>query len=389
MTRQMFIPFLVLAATALAVSSADAQRREKVSGQKLMIFIGTYTGGGSKGIYRCEFDLKTGRLSEPVLAAETVNPSFLAFHPSNRFLYAVNEIDNFNGEKAGAVSAFTLNPKTGGLKALNQVSSVGTIPCHIAIDNLGRHALVANYGTGSTTVIAIQKDGTLGKTTAFVQHKGMGGDPKRQKGPHAHCVQLDAKNRFALVADLGLDKVLVYRYGKDGTLTPNDPPALKLAPAAGPRHFAFHPTKPWVYVINEMDSTVTAATYDAKKGELTKGSTLSTLPVGFKGRNSTAEILVHPTGKFVYGSNRGHDSIAVFYVDQKTGSLKHIGNQGKGIKTPRNFRIDPTGKYLLVANQGSNNIVVFRIDAKTGRLTPHGTGAMVVRPVCLRMMTPE
>jgi 6-phosphogluconolactonase len=353
----------------------------------LWVYVGTYTGGPSKGIYRLELDLATGKLSPPTLAGEAVNPSFLAIHPGHRFLYAVNEIDSLRGKKGGAVSAYAIEPTTGKLTLLNQQSSGGGGTCYVVVDRQGKHALAANYGGGSVCVLPIQADGRLGEATAFVQHKGTGPDKQRQEAPHAHSINLDRANRFALVADLGLDKILVYRYDTaKGTLTPNDPPAATLAPGSGPRHLAFHPDGKHAYVINEMACTVTAFDYDSDKGTLKTIQTITTLPDGLKKGYSTAEVVVHPSGKFLYGSNRGQDSIAIFTIDMATGKLTAAGHQGYKIKTPRNFAIDPTGTYLLAANQDGNSIVVFRVDPQTGGLTPTGSVVPVPRPVCVRFM---
>jgi 6-phosphogluconolactonase len=369
-------------------SSEPAGAKKEPKPEKLWVYIGTYTSGGpSKGIYRLELDLASGKLTAPELAAETKDPSFLAIHPNQHFLYAVNEGANFNGTGAGAVSAFALDPKTGALTSLNQQSSGGAGPCHLVVDRQGKHVLAANYGGGSACVLPIQADGRLGEATSFVQHHGSSANKQRQEKPHAHSVNLDAANHFAFVADLGLDKVLVYRFdAKKGTLTPNEPPAAAVAPGAGPRHFAFHPNGRYAYVINEMQSTVTAFSYDAERGELKTLETVSTLPKGFKGNTSTAEVQVHPSGKFLYGSNRGHDSIAIFAIDPETGKLTAVGHQAQQIKTPRNFGIDPTGTYLLVANQASNSLVVFRINPKTGELEPTGTLVEVPKPVCVKMI---
>jgi 6-phosphogluconolactonase len=354
---------------------------------KLWVYVGTYTDGGSKGIYRCELDLASGRLSAAALAGEAASPSFLAIHPSRRFLYAVAEVGEFRGKKEGGVLAFAIDPKTGGLTLLNQQASGGAGPCHLVVDREGRHVLAANYGGGSVCVLPIGGDGRLGEATAFVQHQGRGPDPRRQEAPHAHSVNLDAANRFAFVADLGLDQVLIYKFdAAKGTLTPNDPPAIALDPGAGPRHFAFHSDGRHAYVINEMHSTVTGLSYDPPRGALKLLQTVSTLPKGYSGRNSTAEVQVHPSGKFLYGSNRGHDSIAVFRVDKKTGELSAAGHQADGIKTPRNFGIDPTGAYLIAANQGADSLVAFRIDQQSGALTPAGSRVDVPRPVCVQMM---
>ncbi len=377
---------LLLAGAALAEPyAADAPKN--AAPEHLWVYVGTYTGKGSKGIYRFDFDLATGKLSGRELAGEAVNPSFLAIHPNQRFLYAVDEIASFDGKKTGAVTAFALDPQSGKLTRLNQQASGGAGPCHLVVDQAGKHVLVANYGGGSASVLPIQADGRLGAATDVVQHKGSGTNPQRQEGPHAHSINLDKSNRHAVVADLGLDKVFIYRYDEaKGKLPPNDPPFVALPPGSGPRHFAFHPNGYNAYVINELNSTVTAFTYDAGRGALTILQTLSTLPPGVKVTNYPAEVQVHPSGKFLYGSNRGHDSIAVFAIDPQTGKLRPAGHQGQGIKTPRNFGIDPTGKYLIVANQDSNSLVVFRIDPSTGELKPTGTVVEVPRPVCVKMM---
>jgi 6-phosphogluconolactonase len=357
----------------------------------LMVYVGTYTGGtsASKGIYPLRLDLATGALTEAGTPAESVSPSFLALHPSGRFLYAVNETGG-SAKEEGGVSAFAIDAGTGGLTFLNRQSSRGGSPCHLALDAKGRHVLVANYGGGSVAVLPVQQGGRLDATTTFVQHEGQGADPGRQKGPHAHWVDLDTADRFALVADLGLDQVIVYKYDPaKGSLTPNQPPAGRLAPGAGPRHAAFHPDGRHFYVINELNSTVTAFSYDAGAGKLSELQTLSTLPASFTGQSFTAEIAVRPDGKFLYGSNRGHDSIAIFAIDPATGKLTAAGHQSTLGKKPRNFAIDPTGAYLLAANQDSDTIAVFRIDKTSGGLTAVGRPLGVPRPVCVVFVKPS
>jgi 6-phosphogluconolactonase len=354
---------------------------------QLWVYVGTYTQRGSKGIYRFDFDVASGKLTSRALAAEAKNPSFVAIGPDQRFLYAVSEVDNSDGKSTGAVSAFAIDRRTGNLTLLNQRPSGGAGPCHLVVDRAGRHVLVANYGGGSVAVLPIGPDGRLGKATAFIQHKGSGTNPQRQEGPHAHSINLDAANRFAVVADLGLDKLFVYRFDPArGTLTANQPPSVSVAPGAGPRHFTFHPNGKNAYVINELASTVTAFHYDRDRGILEPLQTISTLPRDFKGNNTTAEVQIHPSGKFLYGSNRGHHSIAVFAIDSATGKLIATGHQSGGIRTPRNFGIDPSGAHLLVANQDSDSVVVFRIDAETGELRPTGITAEVPVPVCVKMM---
>jgi len=351
-----------------------------------LVYFGTYTRKASKGIYVSRLDTATGKVTEPVLAAETPNPSFLALHPNRRFLYAVSEMSG-GGQKGGAVSAFSLDAAKGTLTFLNRVSSGGAGPCHLVVDKTGKNVLVVNYGSGSAAVLPLEADGRLKEASSFVQHQGSSVDPKRQQGPHAHSVNLAADNRFAMVADLGLDRVLVYRLDPaKGSITPNEPPFAAVKPGSGPRHFAFHPGGKFAYVINEMASTVTAFTYDAARGVLSEAQTITTLPADFSGVNHTAEVQVHPSGKFVYGSNRGHNSIAVFTVDAKKGTLTSVEQVSTQGKTPRNFGIDPTGRWMLAANQDTDNVVVFRIDAKTGRLTPTGQVLTVGAPVCVKFV---
>ncbi len=355
-----------------------------VSAKSLPVYFGTYTGGdnSSKGIYRSVLDLGTGKLSNPVLAAETRNPSFLEIHPDGNFLYAVSE-----SGRAGSVSAYVIDRNTGDLKFLNQQLSGGSGPCHISIDHEGKNALVANYGSGSASVIPIKSNGRLGEPTGFVQHVGSSVNLRRQKEPHAHSINVSPDNRFAFVADLGIDKVMIYRLDiEKGTIEKNSPPFAKVKPGAGPRHFAFRPDGKYAYVINELDCTVTAFAYEPASGTLTDIQTITTLPNEFDGSNSCAELRVHPNGKFLYGSNRGHDSIVVYRINSAKGTLTFVEHESADIKTPRNFNIDPTGRFCLVANQGSNSVVVFRINQKTGALEPTGYKISVGRPVCVRFL---
>mgnify|MGYP000483548219 CR=1 FL=1 len=385
--------WLLLLGPALVLSMAMASRvgAGEAEGKPttLRVYIGTYTWKASKGIYTAELDVATGKLSPPELAAEATNPTFLAIHPSRRFLYAVGEIGNFRGGKSGAISAFAILPETGKLKLLNQQPSGGSGPCHVIVDREGRNALAANYGSGSVAVLPIAADGSLREPSCAIQHEGKGADPKRQQGPHAHSINLDAAGRFAFAADLGLDKLLIYRFdAAAGKLEPNEPPFASVAPGAGPRHFALHPNGRFAYVINEMAMTVTAFAYDAERGALKEFQTVPTLPDGGgPGPGlSTAEVQVHPSGRFVYGSNRGHHSIAIFSVDAETGKLTPIGHESTRGKTPRNFGIDPTGAWLVAANQDSNDLFVFKIDAETGRLTPTGERTEAPLPVCVKFV---
>jgi 6-phosphogluconolactonase len=371
--------FLVLAAAALA-TTAIAGPAGKTG--PFTVYVGTYTDGTSRGIYRMTFDPSTGSLSEPVLAAETKNPSFLALHPSGRFLYAVGEVSSFEGAKTGAVSAFAVDPKTGDLTLLNQQASEGAGPCHLVVDKTGRNVLVANYGGGTVTVLPIDPDGRLKKASSVRVHEGSGPNKGRQEKPHAHGVYLDAKERFAFSPDLGADRVFVYRFdaAKD-TLEPHG--AAPLDPGSGPRHLAFHPSGKHLYVINELLSTVTAFSYDAEKGALAPIQTITTLPPGFSGASWTAEVEVSRDGRFLYGSNRGDDSLAVFAVDPSTGRLTVKGHSPVGGKYPRHFTIDPSGRFILAGHQNSGTISVLRIDPATGVPALTGVTAKLDKPVCL------
>jgi 6-phosphogluconolactonase len=387
-TLRTFKNIIISIAAFLLTVAGSGVAAQAASNNEFLVYIGTYTGAKSKGIYVSRLDTSTGKLSSPELAAETVSPSFLAIHPNRRFLYAVGEIGNFGGKKSGAVSSFSIDPATGKLALLNQQASGGDGPCHLVVDSTGKNVLVANYGGGSISALPIKADGSLAESTAFIQHQGSGATP-RQSAPHAHSINLDSGNRFAAVADLGLDKVLIYRFDPaKGTLTPNDPPSASVKPGAGPRHFAFHPKSAHAYVINEIQCTMTAFSYDPQRGELKEIQTISTLPPQetVKSGYSTAEVQVHPSGKFLYGSNRGHDTIVAYAIDEKTGRLTYVENESTQGKTPRNFGIDPTGTFLLAENQGSGTIVVFRIDPATGQLNATGNSIEVPSPVCVKFV---
>lgn len=343
---------------------------QAVSQEKLRVYLGTYTGKESKGIYQCELNLKDGSLSAATLAGETSSPSFLAFHPSKKFMYAVNESD-------AKISAFAIDAATGNLTFLNSQPSQGGAPCHLIVDPTGKHVLAANYSGGSCISIPIEADGKLSSTSSFQQHLGT-----KKNG---HSIHLDRANKFALCCDLGLDKVIVYAFDANkGTLSPHgmfDTPA-----GAGPRHFAWSRDGKNAYINGESDLTMIVCEYDADKGALKQKQVLSTLPNDVARKSgSTAETVVHPSGKFVYVSNRDpYNSIAIFEIEPKTGELTAIGHQSTGIKTPRNFAIEPTGQYMLVANQSGGNVIVFRINASTGQLTPTESSVRIDSPVCVR-----
>jgi 6-phosphogluconolactonase len=349
-----------------------------------IVYVGNYKGKNGAGIYACRLDAASGRLAAIGLVAETVNPSYLAIHPNHQFLYAAN---NYQGQGGGTVSAFAIDRKTAKLAFLNSVSTRGADPYFLTVDKTGRAVVAVNYASGSVVLLPIKEDGRLAEVSAFVERQGSSVNPTLQSGPHPHSVKVSADNRFAIVADRGTDQVAVYRLDAlKGALTPNEPPYATVKPGSGPRHLDIHPNGKFVYVINELQNSVTAFDYDAAKGVLKEVQTVPTLPKDFAGNNLPADIHVHPSGKFLYGSNRGHDSIAVFQIDRKTGALKpleHIPTQGR---SPRGFGIDPTGSYLIAANQTTGNLVVFRIDRKTGRLTPTGQTVELGTPVCLQFV---
>lgn len=351
------------------------------------LFVGTYTGPKSKGIYRLPYQASSGKLGEASLAAEVRSPSFLAIDADKGRLISVGEVGDFGSRRSGAVSSFTLDRSTGKLTHLSTVSSVGSGPCHVNLDKSGKFVAVANYGGGSTTILPVGEDGKLGDSVSFQQHKGSSVNKSRQEAPHAHSVNFSPDNRFLCVADLGLDKLLVYKFDpKTGQITANDPASLDTKPGAGPRHFAFHPSGKYAYLLNEIDMTLESLEYDPAKGSFNRIAVTPTKPDGPQKGESTAEVVVHPSGKFVYSSNRGHHSISVFAIQADSGKAERIQVAQGGIKTPRNFVLSPDGRFLLVANQDGDSIVTFSIDQEKGTLTPVGEPVQVPMPVCLRFV---
>ncbi|MDE2999780.1 MAG: lactonase family protein [Gemmatimonadota bacterium] len=339
-----------------------------------------YVGGAGISVYR--LDLSTGDLAHRNTVSDVKNPSFQAVHPSNRFLYSVAEVND-----GGAIHAFEIDPATGALGSLNHQSSMGAGPCHVSVDATGRVVLAANYSSGGVAALPINDDGSLGEANSVYQHEGSSVHPGRQQGPHAHSITIDPGNRFAVSADLGIDKVLVYRLDAEKqTITPNDPPWVDVQAGAGPRHFAFHPNRKHAYLINELDNTAVAYAYDEDRGVLETVQVISTLPSDFTDTSYCADIHVSPDGRFVYGSNRGHDSIVIFEVDPDTGRLSVVDYESTRGEFPRNFALDPTGRYLFAANQNTDNIVTYRIDGHTGRLTATGQQAETPQPVCINMI---
>jgi 6-phosphogluconolactonase len=355
---------------------------------KYLMYIGTYTENGSEsqGIYAYRFDSVSQQLESLGLAASTVNPSFLAIHPNRRFLYAVNEISNYLGQKSGAVSAFAIDRASGKLTLLNQVASRGADPCYVTVDKTGKYVLVANYTGGSIAAFPIRGDGGLGEASAFIQHTGHGTNPQRQEAPHAHSIDMSADNRFAIVDDLGLDETLVYPFDSSSGVLGSDPRIAKADAGAGPRHFALHPNGKFGYVLDEMGSQISVFSFDSKTGAMKSLQTISSIPKSFSGLDESAEIEIAPSGKFLYASNRGHDSIAVFAVNSSDGTLSLVEYVPTKGSSPRNFEIAPEGSVLFAANEKSDNIVLFRINRQTGRLTATDKVLDIAQPVCVKFV---
>lgn len=347
------------------------------------LYVGTYTATPKEGIPVCSFDSQNGAVQLIEVCQGVNNPSFLIFGRNRKFVYAAIETDDFGGKKAGAVSAFRRDEKTGKLTFLNSVTSLGAHPCHLTIDRTGRFILVANYTGGNAAVLPVMADGSLGEPVDSVQHSGKGPNTARQEAAHVHSVNLSPDNRFAFVCDLGIDKIMIYRFNeKTGKLSPADTPFFQTAPGAGPRHFTFSGDGQNAFVVNELNSTITSMKYDPAKGVLSEIQTLTTLPDAFTGENTCADIHVHPNGRFVYASNRGHDSIALFSVEPG-GRMKLLQHQPTLGKTPRNFAIHSSGRFLLAANQNSGSIQVFSLDPGTGKLNAAGKSISINKPVCL------
>jgi 6-phosphogluconolactonase len=352
-----------------------------------LVFAGTYTedkGSTSQGIYAFRWDADSGTLALVGLAATTVNPSFLTVSPDRRQLFAVNEVDEFHQEKSGAVTAFTVEGASGKLKPINTVSSGGGSPCKITVDFTGQAAFVANYGGGSAASFRVLRNGALSKAVSRFQYRGHGANPERQAEPHTHCTTVSPDNRYVLINDLGLDRISVCHLDPlTAQLTANDPPFYEALPGSGPRSFTFHPNGKWAYSLNEISSTVDALTWDSERGTLTRLQNISTLPDGFTGSNTAAAVAVDATGRFLYASNRGDNSLAVFSIDDGTGTLRPVQHIDCGGKTPRFFTLDPGNQWLLVANQDSSNIVVFARNTRSGLLKTTGRQYPLSFPVCL------
>lgn len=352
---------------------------------EFLVYFGTYSKAPSRGIYRARLDVATGRLGPAELAAECRDPSFLAVHPNGAVLYAIDESSDPAKTPDKGLAAYAITRGSGALRLLNEQSAGGPGPCHLAVDSAGRSLVVANYSGGSVAAVSLQPDGRLGAPGSVIRHTGSSVNPARQKSPHAHVVTVAPGDRHVLCADLGLDQVLVYQLDASrASLRPNDPAFARVPPGSGPRHLAFHPNGRFVYAINELLCTMSVFAWDAARGSLQDVQLISTLPAGepLQPSFSTAEVAVHPSGRFVFGSNRGHHSIVSYAVDAATGRLTLVGHASTGGKTPRHFAVDPTGSWLLAENQDSGTVVVLRIDSQTGRLTPTGQSVAVPFPVC-------
>ncbi len=391
---QMILASALCTASRAAVDAKPADNQTELKNSTL-VYVGTYTGAKSKGIYLFKLISENHQggaktvLVPLGLAAETPSPSFLELDPKRRLLFAVGEMNTFEGKPTGAVSAFSIDGATGKLSLLNQRPSGGTGPCHLVLDQERRHILVANYGSGSVSVLPVEADGRLGEASDFVQHQGESVNPQRQKGPHAHCVTMAPDNRFAFVCDLGLDQVLTYRFDpKHGKLAPNQPAFTPIKPGSGPRHMVFRPDGRFAYVINELNSTITALAYNSKSGVLNEVQTTSTVPADYKEPNFTAEVDVDPSGKYLYGSNRGQDTLVVFQIDPKKGTLARVAEHQTRGKKPRHFGIAPSGRHLVIANQETDTILCCEIDPSDGRLHPSDVLAEAPSPVCVKFLPP-
>ena len=385
-TRRTFIKqsALSIAGSSLLLTCDKKEIQEATSGIMRPFYIGTYTNKESQGIYRALFNTETGEITGLALAAASSNPSFIALHPNSTHLYAVHEVSDYNGEDSGAISAYSLQAD-GSLALLNTQLTRGGAPCYVSLDAGGQWAFIANYGGGNVTLFPVDADGRVQEATSFIQHEGSSAHPTRQQAPHAHCILIDPTGKYVYSADLGIDKIMIYELDSEQeALIPKAP--AQLPAGAGPRHFVFHPNGRHAFVINELNSTITAFDYDNSTSTLTAIATTSTLPADFQDSNTCADIHVHPNGRFVYGSNRGHDSIAVLEFDEETGSLAWLATTSTQGNTPRNFTLDPSGRFLLAANQNSNTILSLSIHPDTGLLAPTGHLLEVPTPVCLKFV---
>jgi len=351
-----------------------------------LIYVSAFAAGEKGAIHAFRFDSETGTLKPQHRTTDVQHPFFLAISPDSRFLYSI-DTEKFGGTEDEFVAAYAIKGRSGKLERLNQQSAKGTASCYLDIDSTGKTVVLANYSTGNVAALPVQADGSLGAATAFVQHEGSSVDPKRQKAPYAHSIVISPDNRFALAADLGIDKVLIYRLDAAASkLSVNAAQAsVSVEPGSGPRHLTFHPNGKSVYLINELKNTVTFFAYEPQSGKLTTQQTISTLPADFDGVTHTADVKITPNGKFLYGTNRGHDSIACYRIgdDGMLSLIKIEPSLGKG---PQNLLITPDGQWLICANMPGNSVVVFRINSKTGELTPTGEPISMPMPSCIRWL---
>jgi 6-phosphogluconolactonase len=377
---RILVRFLALAIAVTVVISP-------VAAKEMWVFFGTHKDQPGHGFSVARFDTRTGSLTTPQFVQQAANPGFFVIAPDGKHIYVANEVDTYHGQPTGFVSAYSVDPATAQMTLLNEQPSAGAGTAYLSLDRTNHYLLVANYGGGTIAVFALNPDGSIGKQTAFFQHTGHSVNPGRQTAPHPHSIRMDPTNQFAIVPDLGLDKIFVYRFDvRDGSLTPNDPPFASVAPGAGPRHMDFAPSGKFVYVMTELAGKVLVFSWDSSRGMLTPVQTISSLPAGFSGTNTSAEIRVHPSGRFLYCTNRGDDSIAVFTVDAATGMLSYIQRVPTQGKMPRNFEFDPTAHWLLLSNHDSDNALVFKINLATGKLTQHGPPVSAPNPFAVRFL---
>ncbi|MGP8156760.1 MAG: lactonase family protein [Candidatus Acidiferrales bacterium] len=375
-----------LFALAIAVTLAASPATPK----EMWVFFGTHVDQPGHGFSVARFDTRTGALTKLEFLQQSADPGFFVIARDGRHIYTANEVDTYHGQPTGFLSAYAVDPATAQMTLINEQLSAGAGPAYVSLDKTGRYLFVANYAGGTIAAFALNPDGGIGQRTAFFQHTGKSVNPARQNAPHPHSIRVDPTNHFALVPDLGLDKIFIYRFdASDGSLTPNDPPFATVAPGSGPRHLDFDPAGRFVYVMNEMAGKVTVFAWDSSHGALTEVQTISSLPEGFTGTNTSAEIRVHPSGRFLYCTNRGDNSIAVFKVNSASGRLTFIQRVPTQGKMPRNFDFDPTAHWLLVANHDSDNVVLFKINLATGKLTPQGAPVSVPMPFAVRFLPIE
>jgi len=387
-TRRDFLKIMGLGAlTATPFSSSLAKGFTRKKAPENTFYVGTFTDTGSKGIYQCVLDPESGKISHNGVTEGIDNPSFVTFGRYHNYLYSVGETAKYKGLPGGSVNAYRINRGDGSLEFINSQPSHGASPCHIYVDKSNQFVMAANYVTGNVAVYPIMDNGGLGYASDIDQHHGSGANPDRQKGPHAHCIITDPENRNVLSCDLGTDKVMIYKFDSDyGTLIPASQPYVELKPGSGPRHIKFHPNGKIAYVISEMGSAMSVFDYESGSGHMKEIQRISTLPDDFNGNNTCAELQVSSDGKFLYGSNRGHDSIVVFSIDPSTGKLTTIQHQSVMGKTPRHFNLDPSEKFALAANQDSNNVVVLNRDENSGKLSPTGHEIAIPKPVCVKFL---